>query len=484
MTAGVRPEMTARQTSNTPPLLKRVARPVLRPLLRALGWGRWQKTLIPLLARRGRLRAAEVPSRVSVREDQTFLLNGSPFFPNGLYYARAEVSDPTGAGLRRLREMGFNTIFFDGGLDSGRELDRIWDAGLHVWYRPPGQLYSNFGLLKQVVSRFARHPAVLFWEMDDEPALNGLKLSDVEAGRRIVRGVDPYHPIHCNQWLSSLDQAEEMMRWAELSDSYGFSVYPVPSWRWGKRLSLVEAGWPHSIAVVGRQTELWKSYAPGKPIIPVLQAWAWNCLEDGDAAYPTYGECRFMVYHAVINGAKGLRHYGVTSPDRPYFACGIPPAIREDLDQTHADFLKARRHNERFWGYYARVVKEVSRMGRVFASYDAGWVPQVRETSPGAGKDGVVECRIKRHLDTAVILMVNASGSPAEVEVLAPRMSGRALRLWGRGGVVRVSPSGLFRDQLEPFGVRVYSDAPDLLSEFSDLMTRGDEHVSTSNAAQ
>jgi hypothetical protein len=419
-----------------------------------------------------------------VREDQTILLNGKPFFPIGLYYAQDEMSDATGAGLRKLRAMGFNTIFFDGGLDSESQLDLIWRAGLHVWYRPPGELYREFELLKQVVSKFARHPAVLFWEMNDEPVLNRLKFSDVEIGCRIVRSIDPFHPILCTQWLSSLDQSEEMRQWARLADFYGFSVYPVPLWRWGTRMSLVEQGWPHSITVVGSQTDLWKAYAPGKPIIPVLQAWAWNCLEDGEAAYPTYQECRFMAYQAVIHGAKGLHHYGVIEPHRPYFACGIPPKLHEDLDQTHADFLRAQQYNQWFWGYYSRVIKEVSRMSAIFASDDADWMPVIEETSPHQLMGTRIECRVKRHADSFVILLVNASEAHTSVQIRAPEMNSSALKLWGRDRSIEVNGDGFLRDVLEPYGVRIYSDQPDLLMDFSDSNASGDEYGGISYTAQ
>lgn len=465
-------------------LLKKIARPVLLPFLQKFWWRRGQSFRIPDISARDRLLESDVPSRVRVRDDQTILLNGVPFFPLGLYYAQDEIEDETGEGLRRLRAMGFNTIFFDGGLQSERLLDRIWSAGLHVWYRPPGELYREFGLLKQLVSKFARHPAVLFWEMDDEPVLNQLRLRDADVGCRIVRGIDPYHPILCNQWLSSLSQDEEMQEWARLADLYGFSIYPVPLWRWRDRMKLVEQGWPHSIAVVGCQTDLWKAYAPDKPIIPVMQAWAWNCLEDGEAAYPTYRECRFMAYQAVIHGAKGLHHYGVVESSHPNFICGIPPRIHEDLDQTRKDFLRAQQYNRWFWRYYSRVIGELSRMSIVFAARDADWKPEIREMSPSQGKEGRIECRVKRYGDASVILMVNASASSARIEVCAPQMSDRALRLWGQKRSIMVSSSGLFRDTLEPYGVRIYSDRPDLLADFSDSITSGDEYGGYGSAAQ
>ncbi|MCA1817348.1 MAG: hypothetical protein LC746_13325 [Acidobacteria bacterium] len=414
-----------------------------------------------------------MPSRVSVREDQTLLVNGEPFFPVGLYYAQDEMSDASGAGLRKLRAMGFNVVFFNGEVENEELLDRVWEAGLRVCYRPPGGLYREFHLLKEVVSRLARHPALLFWEVDDEPVLNGLRLEDVEIGCRIVRAVDPFHPILCNQWLASLDQAEEMREWARLADVYSFSTYPVPLWRWKGRMRLVEQGWPHAISVVGRQTDLWKSYAAGKPVIPALQAWAWDCLEDGEAAYPTYGECRFMAYQAVINGAKGLHHYGAVEASRANFACGIPPRVREDLEQTYADFLRAQDFNRRFWGYYAQVIKELSLMSGVFASHDADWAPEVSQGALRQPGDKRMECRVKRHRGSAVILLVNASDSRACVELRAPRMGNRELRVWGQGRSLVASSGGIFRDTLGPYGVRIYSDRPDLLEPLSDYITEG-----------
>lgn len=468
--------MTARGTSYPYALIKKIARPILLPLLRRVGWRPRPVVRVPRVTLRDRLREADVPSRVSVRDDQTLMLNGSPFFPIGLYYARGEMEDETGAGLRRLRAMGFNVVFFDGGLQSEALLDRIWGAGLRVCYRPPGELYREYELLKQVVTRFARHPAVLFWEMDDEPVLNRLKLSDVEVGCRIVRGVDPYHPILCNQWLSSLGQAEEMRRWGGLADVYGFSFYPVPLWRWRERLSLVGEGWPHSVAAVGRQTDLWKSYAPGKPIIPVLQAWAWDCIEDGEAGYPSYQEARFMAYQAVIHGAKGLHHYGAVTAAGPNLACGIPPKISEDMEQTHADFLRAQRYNEWFWGYYAKVIGELARMGGVFASRDADWAPEVSELAPLQDRCGRPEYRVKRHRGSAVILLVNPSDAHLPVEIRAPELGGRTIHFWGQGASTRAGPDGRFRDVLEPFGVRIYSDQPDLLEGVSKSFNPGDVH--------
>jgi len=262
--------------------------------------------------------------------------------------------------------------------------------------------------------------------MDDEPVLNHVPLEQTKQGCGVVRAVDPFHPILCNQWFSSLAKERDMRDWGRLADVYGFSCYPVPASRWGARMQLVNEGWPHSIAVIGTQTKAWLSYAPGKPIIPVLQAWAWNCLEDGDAAYPSLVEARFMAYHAVIHGANGLHHYGTVDPLRPHFACGIPPVLHADLDRTHADFEAARWRNRIFWAYYSSVVGEISRMSGVFAARDSDWQPGPLPSS--------IEYRVKRHDDANVILLVNASAEPVALQL-----------------------DGIADEVIEPFGVRIYS---------------------------
>jgi hypothetical protein len=455
---------------NLVPRLKRIVKPFLLPLLYKLRLRKETELEVPRISRSDQLRKDQVASIVTVRADETILLNGVPFFPIGLYYARDEIADVSGAGLRHLRSIGFNSIFFDGGLDSESELDRIWEAGLHVWYRPPGALHGDLVALKELVKKFGPHPAVLFWEMDDEPVLNQLSFSDMRVGCRVVRRLDPYHPILCNQWFSSFEQAEEMRRWAGLADVYGFDVYPVPLSRWGKRMSLLEKGWPHSVSVVGAQVELWRSYAPKKPIIPVLQAWAWNCLEDGKAGYPTYRESRFMAYHAVIRGAKGLHHYGAYKSSRPNFAGGLPPPKSyEHLDHAYEDFQAAQKYNDWFWSYYQFVINELAIMSDIFASADADRKLEVQKDEVKA----VIEYRVKKYEDSVVLLIVNSSNLAATITVDLAELASQSLNVWGEARSIRVDSAGRFQDTLEPYNVRIYSVKPDRLSSFASLPLGG-----------
>ena len=53
-----------------------------------------------------------------------------------------------------------------------------------------------------------------------------------------------------------------------------------------------------------------------KPVLLVLQAWAWEPLKDGEKGYPTPHESRFMAYQAVIHGASAVKPPGAYSVAR------------------------------------------------------------------------------------------------------------------------------------------------------------------------
>lgn len=436
--------------------LKATVRPWLGPALRSFGLRQPPAMKVPHVSRSERLRDYDVPTQVSVRADETLLLNGRPFFPLGVYNAQAEIEERSGAGLQALRATGFNTILVDGALEP-ETLDRIAGAGLFVCCRPPGQLHGAFAALKAVVSRVARHPALLAWEMDDEPILNRLPINHMRRGCDLVRRIDPFHPILCNQWFPGASRLDEVRRWANLADVHGFAVYPVPLRRWRARPRPDGNDLPDSIAVVGAQVGLWRKLAPGKPVVPALQAFAWNALEDNDAGFPTVNESRFMAYHSIVAGARGLHHYGVPTADVPCFPCGVPPALHADLNRTHEDFLLARAANERFWSGYRHVIAELASMSDVFTAPDA--MAPVNE--------GDLQYRVKTVAGSSVILAVHTAANGARHEVRAPSLAGRQLRVWGHARTIAADGRGCFSEQFEPFGVRIFSDLTDRLPQAS-----------------
>jgi len=407
-------------------------RRAVRQVLVDAGLWRPRNKRMPALSPADRIPPSQAGSRVTFDRSGTIAVDGQLFFPLGVYYVKDQLNDPSGAGLRAVREMGFNTVFFGGGFDDLDQLDRIHEAGLRVWYRPPGGLCQDFGALKTLAELAGRHPAMLFWELEDEPLLNRVSIADAAGGCDVIRAVDPYHPVLCTQWYSGTESLDALAEWFSLADVHAFTSYPVPLERWGTRTALLKRNWPHSIDVVARQTTMWRETTP-KPIIPVLQAFAWNCLEDGIDGYPSPQAARFMAFAAIVSGANGLHYFGAPYPASPHFACGIPPGIRGSLESTHEDFVRARDMNAGFWRQQAGLIAELSRLSPLFLAPD-----DVESQVRVQGSESV-RWRIKRHDGATSVIAVNASEA---------------------AGQIAVSSNGtdLFRNTLEPWDARVYSD--------------------------
>jgi hypothetical protein len=402
-------------------------------------------------------------NKVTVREDRTLFVDGKPFFPIGLYYAEEEIAEPTGALLKDLRATGFNTVFFHTGgqplVETKVRLDRIAAAGMHVQFRPPGELMGSWDELEKTVAALKDHPAMLFWEHGDEPTVNKTPFEPSRQGYERMKKLDPDHPVLCVQF-PFWKQPEEMRKWGTICDVYAFDKYPVPLKRWHYQGKDIPEGWPHSVAIMGTLTEWWQSLVPGKPVIPVMQAWAWQPTLDGKAGYPTPQQSRFMAYHVVIRGAKGILYYGKMRVSQPHTASGMPPQIDPDPAKAAADFAKAKELNAWFWEGFKPVVKELDEMAPVFTAPDADWKPRVEFMGATEAKPEQIECRVKRQGEGWVILLVNASDHAATVKLTAPQFKNNPVCTWRPGREIHAGEEGSFEEQLEAFAVLVYSDRP------------------------
>jgi len=383
-------------------------------------------------------------TRVTFRDDLTFLVDGEPFFPLGLYYASEEIADVSGRALAELRQAGFNYVFYHGPPKMD-ELDRIAQAGLRVHYRPPGALHGLHDDLSAVIAAVRDHPALLLWEMDDEPEYNKIDLEKTRQGCAILKRHDPDHPILAVHWART--RPADLRRWGELCDVNGFNKYPV-----GRT----------SLGVMGRLTEEWQAAVPGKPVLAVLQAFAWDPLRDGRAGFPTAAQGRFMAYQTVIAGAKGLAFYGRIQVSVPATAVMLPPRIHaDDPGRTRAEFEQARELNTAFWRDYLPLIRELAEMAPVFAARDADWRPTVSRGPLQWGADPI-EWRVKRTDGGGwVVLLVNNSTRPCRVRIGLPRPpTGGRVHCRATGRSLPIEVSGAFEDDLEPYAVRAYADRP------------------------
>jgi hypothetical protein len=397
--------------------------------------------------------------RVTFRDDQTFLTNGAPFFPIGLYYPHEEIADPTGKALSELRDMGFNYLFY-AGEPKADQLERIRAAGLLIHYRPPGSLYTALDKLPTIVESVRRHPSLLLWEMEDEPVLNKVDFEQSKRGYELMKQLDPDHPVLVNHWPNpKYITPEQLAQWGTVCDINGFDFYPVPLKRWEEWGKSLPAGWAHSIGIMGRLTEQWRKTVPGKTVLVVLQAWSWDPLKFGEEGYPTLAESRFMLYHVVIAGAKGVSYYGQIQVKTPNTAVCIPPEIDPDPAKAAANFEGACKFNRKFWEGFHPVVREAADMGTVFAARDAGWKLSVQTEKGDAAPH--IEYRVKQIDKDWVVLMVNNSAAACKMRIsIGSRSSGGRIAGWYPEKTWQANTEGRFEDTLEPFAVRVYSNQP------------------------
>jgi hypothetical protein len=186
-----------------------------------------------------------------------------------------------------------------------------WVALGDVAAAPPGS--SRAELLAEVVRTLARGPgnaAIGMWKGADEPLLNLLHPHALRypycrvtsrgdpswcAGERAL---DPGH-----LWVTiqgPRGARSKLASYSSVTDVHGVDVYPV---RFGK-------GSP-DLHQVGRWTRTIASVSGGAPVWATLQICAKGSGDQrGNYLMPTRAQERYMLYDAILNGARAVAFYG------------------------------------------------------------------------------------------------------------------------------------------------------------------------------
>lgn len=107
-----------------------------------------------------------VDGQAIIDEDGTFLINGTPFFPLGIYHTDPDV-------YAELEEIGFNAQQFwkwSLGNDGFGAPVNLYKAAGHRLKCLFESNHATPGIFKDCVKRFGDHPAILMWYVMDEPA--------------------------------------------------------------------------------------------------------------------------------------------------------------------------------------------------------------------------------------------------------------------------------------------------------------------------
>lgn len=243
------------------------------------------------------------PKANAVQIDQLtggLIADGLPFFPFGFYCV------PAGDLPEREVTHGFNMIgVYQGNLPDGmperkRYMDRCAQVGVKVQYGVNSLVGSGhngdkgldkteeekLALLKNEVLAFKDHPALLSYYINDEPDGQGRPPAILEAAYKLIRELDPYHPVSivfmmpqkANDFRNTMDIA--------MTDPY-----PIPG---------------PADKVMDDLTQYAKAYQYEKSVWLVPQAFGGQEMWNRE---PTGAEIRLMTYMGLIGGAKGIQYY-------------------------------------------------------------------------------------------------------------------------------------------------------------------------------
>lgn len=167
--------------------------------------------------------------------------------------------------------------------------------------------------LQQVVTALGGSPGMGVWKGADEPFIFGEPASSLAWAYHETRTLDPNHL----SWLvqAPYGTASDLRPYSDVTDVEGVYKYPV------------HYGEPNpDLREVGAWTRLIASVTPDRAVMTTLQiCFSGSADKDGSGAVvmPTRLQQRYMIYDAIINGARGLNFFGGSTPtcfqpsDRP-----------------------------------------------------------------------------------------------------------------------------------------------------------------------
>jgi hypothetical protein len=278
--------------------------------------------------------------------------------------------------------------------------------GMHCWLwlgkapanlppRAPGAPPSaREALLGKIVDRFKGHAALGAYKGFDEP----LHHKPVIKPDRLIRvqealkrpELDPHHPLVLIQ--APVHKLGPLKTYARAFDITGADIFPIANPPANHAESKNK-----DISVVGDVTRKMVAAAGGKPVWMTLQiAWSHTPFPNVPT-FPSFQQERFMVYDAIVAGARGLTFFGghMTHVCTP-----------EDA---------AAGWNWTFWRQVLRpIVKELSSPELQPALLAPSEKPAVTSTTPGKKKSDV-ELVTRRDSTHLYVIAVRRRGGPSKI---------------------------------------------------------------------
>ena len=229
------------------------------------------------------------------------IVDGKPFFPLGMYWGAITTNK-----IETYAKGPFNCLMPYSSPNSAALMDLCHSKGLKVIYSVKdvysGTRWAPKGIeteadeeryVKDRVSRFKDHPALLAWYINDELPL--AMLPRLAARRDLMEKLDPGHP----GW-AVLYQYTSIQEYMPSFDVVGTDPYPIPS-----KPAATAAEWTRKTV---------RGTLGCKPVWQVPQAFNWAAYrktpdEKAKCRAPTEAELRSMCWQCIACGANGLVMY-------------------------------------------------------------------------------------------------------------------------------------------------------------------------------
>ncbi len=279
--------------------------------------------------------AAQAAEAATSRVDAqgTVRLDGRKVFPIVLSKGpeRGGTTPAGGDALAEVASAGVNVLRVGPGVGTWTSKDIAetiaWnrdaaERGLYTWVNLSSLSRARPGtwraaLLRTVIAALERDPsasALALWKGADEPwryrtTIPSLRFAYCVAtsrgDRRWCEGKRPADSDHL--WVTvqpARGSGPELARYSRVTDVHGVNHYPV------------SLGNPDpNLHEVGRWTDILAWATPNRAVWTTLGVcWRWSYDGFGNYALPSRREQRYMIYDAILNGARSLAFYGANLP--------------------------------------------------------------------------------------------------------------------------------------------------------------------------
>jgi hypothetical protein len=382
----------------------------------------------------------------------TFLVNGERFFPIGLTMP-PPLRSRTPWGGRALPELVRAGVtlyrtgaYTDRWTDAVLRRTRAWNAaaaarGVYTWVNlrelaraHPGT--RNERWLRRVVEALQDSPGMGLWKGVDEP-WPGWRPAALANSYNILEELDPGHVVltvfaprsRDRTMLAHAPDPPNLRPYSAITDAVGVDVYPI----YYRGLGIREP----KLHMVGSWTRAIRRATGVNAMTTTLQiCFAGSDDPHGSGRYvlPTIRQERYMIYDAIVNGARGLVFYG------------------GELRHCMTDADRRRGWN---WTFWRRVLRRLVREIGIRSPLHAALLRPETTTRLRTGDPGTQA--ISRRVGANDLWVIAVHRGPG-----AATVSLRGLPAWARsgraypGGPIVSARGGILRDHLPGWGVRVY----------------------------